>query len=225
MLIKKFDYKFGKKEDWIFKNLNIEFSDDNMNVLVGPNGVGKSTLLDCIADVDDTRATFNFLDFPSKEEIAYQLQGVPFIGEATVKRTIEMMLQIDGDKSTDLINIPNYIRSLYSKKMGDLSGGQRRLVIIYGISLLNRKLYLFDEPESGLDPEMSKKVIQLLNNINDSGKKVIITTHQFENINENHKIFFLGNKKCLFSGSILELSRLTKAKDFSEAYKYFQNRG
>lgn len=222
MIIKKFDYKYTKKTDWVFRNLNINFADNQVNVLIGPNGVGKSTLLDCIADVDNSRSLFSFKNFPSRDLIAYQLQGVPFVGEASVEKTIKMMLQIDGH-STNTMNVPKYIEKLYPQKMGDLSGGQRRLIIIYGISLLNRELYLFDEPESGLDPEMSKKVIQLLNNINDSGKKVIMTTHQFSNINEKHKLFFLGDKKCLFSGSIDELRKLTNTSDFSKTYEYFEN--
>lgn len=218
MIIENFDYKHTKNSDWIFKNLNIEFSDRNINVLTGPNGAGKSTLLDCIADVDDIRNDSNFKKFPSKEMIAYQLQGVPFIGEVTVEKTIELMLQIDGVISS-MPSVPEYIKELYKKKMRDLSGGQRRLVIIYGLSLLDRSLYLFDEPESGLDPEMSRKVIELIEDISKQGKKVIMTTHQFSNIKESHKLFFLANQTCLFSGTVSKLMDLTKTNEFSKVYE------
>ncbi|MFH5810232.1 ABC transporter ATP-binding protein [Companilactobacillus sp. FL22-1] len=223
MQIKNFTFKFKKEPDWLFHNLNINFSSEKINVIIGPNGIGKSTLLDFIADADDNRNNKIFEDFPRRERIAYQLQGVPFIGQTTVKKTIDMLLQIDGNDNVQREN-PDYIARIYPKKMSELSGGQRRLVVIYGISLLDRDLYLFDEPESGLDPEMSKKVISLIGDIQKSGKKVIMTTHQFSNMSDEQQLYFLSGQRCAFVGSKTELLNLTNTDDISKSYEYLNNK-
>lgn len=218
MLIKDFNYKFKNNSECLFKNLKLEFSNDDVNIIIGSNGVGKSTLLDCIADVDNLRDD-SFENFPDKESIAYQLQGVPFIGEVTVKSTIQLLRDIDYSPNNKF-EIPTYIKELYNQKMGDLSSGQRRIVLIYGISLLNRELYLFDEPESGLDPSMAEQAIEIINNLNSTNKKIIMTTHKFSNITNESKLFLLNNQKCIFSGSKRELFSKTKIEDIEKSYEY-----
>lgn len=221
MEIKDFVFSY-KKSERLFNHLDLSFDENKINVLIGPNGIGKSTLLDCIADVDNLRGGITFKGFPKRSDIAYQLQGVPFIGEVSVKKTINMLMNIDGVVNND-IAIPPFIENIYEKKMGELSGGQRRLVVIFGISILQRELYLFDEPESGLDPDISEQAMMLIRKIKANGKNVIMTTHQFENLDDIlYKVFFLYDGRCIFSGSMTELGEFSNHSSYADMFRQGQ---
>ncbi|MFT8402075.1 MAG: AAA family ATPase [Lentilactobacillus diolivorans] len=104
-------------------------------------------------------------------------------------------------------------------KYGKLSGGQRQLVIIDAFSRLNRQLYLFDEPESGLDPRMAQVVMQRIQQLNSEGKKIILTSHQFQNINNDHyHLLFLKDGKIRFEGSPSEFLKREGTSDLVQAY-------
>lgn len=63
-----------------------------------------------------------------------------------------------------------------------LSGGERRLLAVYGAMILDRSLYLFDEPTSELDEHNADLVFSLLTRLAGSGKTVIVATHDLDRI-------------------------------------------
>ncbi|KAL3947753.1 AAA family ATPase [Lentilactobacillus hilgardii] len=218
MKIKDFTYRLSSGRS-LFQSLNADFLDDKVNVLLGPNGVGKTTLLDFISTVNKREPTY-FHGFPNFARIAYQPQSVPFIYEATFFQTMKMVMGVSGFKGrfrhTDL---PAELKTIADIKYGELSGGQRRLVMIDAISRLDRELYLFDEPESGLDPKTAKQVMQKIQGINQRGKKVIMTSHQFQNINnDDYHLLFLKAGQIQFSGSPSEFLKKESATSLVDAY-------
>ncbi|EHO50175.1 AAA family ATPase [Lentilactobacillus kisonensis] len=203
----------------LYDNLSATFVDDKVNVLLGPNGVGKTTLLDFISTVN-LRPDENFLGFPAFKQIAYQLQGVPFIPEATVADTFKMVMAIENPKNQFAIdNLPDGLVKVANTKFGQLSGGQKRLVIIDIISQLNRELYLFDEPESGLDPQMASQAIARIHDLNQKGKKVIMTSHQFQNINnDDYNLLFMAEGKIRFNGTPTDFLHAKGTDNLVDAY-------
>lgn len=204
MEIKNFSFTIADEVP-IFDDLSLHFADNKVNVLVGENGVGKTTLLDLIASSRKGGGESTFLDFPRFGRIAFQLQGVPFIGQVTVRQTIKLMLEVAGESFVEQ-SLPQFIQKIMDRRFADLSGGQRRYVICYGVTLLDKDLYLFDEPESGLDPKMASVVMELIVELLKRKKHVIMTTHDFDNLNENHQLFLLADKRCVFSGSPREFA-------------------
>lgn len=218
MEIKDFTYTLPDKRQ-LYDHLNAHFEDDKVNILLGPNGVGKTTLLDFISTVKSRDPSF-FEGFPAFKQIAYQIQGVPFIYEATVYNTIKMVMDIQTPNNRfTKADLPDVLQKVADVKYGKLSGGQRQLVIIDAFSRLNRQLYLFDEPESGLDPRMAQVVMQRIQQLNSEGKKIILTSHQFQNINNDHyHLLFLKDGKIRFEGSPSEFLKREGTSDLVQAY-------
>ncbi|GLB46304.1 heme ABC transporter [Philodulcilactobacillus myokoensis] len=215
------DLSFSYKNKLIYQKLNFKTANGKLNCIVGPNGVGKSTLLDLIAGI--TKPSLGKIDpLISKHDVVYQTQGVPFLNEVSGDDAIQMFQSMGGKKiqsNSKLRQIYNdEIKSFADVKFRDMSGGQRRLILVYGMCTLNRKLYLFDEPTSGLDPINSQLVLSLLNSIS-RDKQVIFTTHNlYELKNLDVNIIFISHRECVFNGSYSQLSKKASDNDIISAY-------
>lgn len=218
MEIQDFSYQLPDGRQ-LFQHLSAVFDTGKINILLGVNGVGKTTLLDFIAGVSERR-DLPFVGFPTMHQVAYQMQDAPFTGSATVADTLKMMVGLDRpDERFSENQLPASLQEIAHSHFRDLSGGQRQLVILEGVCQLQRELYLFDEPESGLDVKVAVSVLDRINQLVAKGKTVIMTTHQFRNLpTENVKILVLAGKQIAFSGTPNELMEQTGTSSFEEAY-------
>lgn len=164
MEIKNFSFKYGHRQ--LFENVDFSFITGQINFILGKNGIGKSTLLDSIADVDSDRP-LEFSGFPDKSQIAYLTQGNNINSELTVSDLLDFIQHLDKVRQ---IPIPEVIQKLQKTAFGNLSGGERRIVLVFLNVMLDRKLYIFDEPESGVDIENSRTIFEWLRELVDLGK-------------------------------------------------------
>lgn len=228
MEIKNLNFSHNKKE--IFNNLNIHFLDNKINTVIGPIGVGKSTLLDILSGLySDKVNKDNIIGFPSSNNIIYKLQHNPFFSELTVSQTLKMFRKMDLNNNIFNSDIMNDIYSrilepLKNKKMGVLSGGERQVLFIYGICLLNRELYIFDEPFNEIDIYNIDLMIEAINYlVKYRKKKVIIVLHQIEYLPKlSTNIIFLNNKRCIFEGNIDSMFRTTNVNNINDAFKLLE---
>ena len=72
--------------------------------------------------------------------------------------------------------------SYLDKSPFDLSGGQKRRVAIAGILAMNPDILILDEPTAGLDPQGTNEMMSLFKKINDSGKTIILVTHDMNHV-------------------------------------------
>jgi cobalt/nickel transport system ATP-binding protein len=177
---------------------DVEFSvyPDEVVALVGGNGAGKSTLLEhlnatLVPDegelvVDSTHITeanksearravgFVFQDADTQlvaptvlDDVMFGLQndGVP--GDEARDRAREALATVDAAHLED--RIPHY-----------LSGGEKRLVGLAGVLVLEPSVVVLDEPLAGLDPERSRLVADRIRTIHDEGISVVLSTHDLE---------------------------------------------
>ena len=198
-------------ENKIFDNFSGKISCNNLVVLIGKNGVGKSTLLDIISGLKKIDSG-TLYGIPPTKKIMYMFQSTPFISDIKVKQLIDMYKSFGKTTSFEEYKISKIkeffdenIAPLLNKRLGDLSGGEIQLVFAYASAMVFKTLYLFDEPLSGVDPENRIKIIKLLEEL---GQKVpvIITSHEiapFKNINCTLK--YLSSNKFIFSGSYDQL--------------------
>jgi len=218
MKIENFSYQLPDGRQ-LFDHLSATFEPGKINILLGVNGVGKTTLLDFIAGVSE-RHNLPFTNFPLMNQVAYQMQGAPFTGTATVAETIQMMVDLDQpDGRFESEQLPAILQPIAQTHFRDLSGGQRRLVTLIGVCQLKRELYLFDEPESGLDVKVAVNVIDQISQLAARGKTIIMTTHQFRNLpTENVRLLVLAGKGIVFSGTPAELMAETQTVSWEAAY-------
>ena len=125
-------------------------------------------------------------------------------------------------KALSEVGIPE---EYYEKSPFELSGGEKRRVAIAGILASNPDILILDEPTAGLDPDGKKELIKLIKEIHESGKTVILVTHDMDVVMEcASKVVVLNDAKLmkictpeeLFNGDDFE----TFALEIPSFYKF-----
>ena len=169
---------------------------DEVVALVGGNGAGKSTLLehlnatlvpdkgelvvDGTAITEDNKAHarkqvgFVFQDADTQlvaptvlDDVLFGLQNYRMAGEEADHRAREALATVDAAHLED--RVPHY-----------LSGGEKRLVGLAGVLVLEPSVVVLDEPLAGLDPERSRLVADRIRQIHKEGISVVLSTHDLE---------------------------------------------
>ena len=202
------------------KNINIEIEKGEKVAIIGPNGAGKSTLF----------SHFNGLTEPTsgcvkkegkpisfeKDELLKVRQKVGIVFQdpndqlfaPTVKEDIAfgpMNLGLSYDEVEK--RVEDALKMVGMENYGDktphhLSGGQQKRIAIAGIIAMKPELMILDEPTAGLDPDGVEKVLNILNQLNEEGMTLIISSHDIDMISKYaDKIFVLYNGEIIESGN------------------------
>ncbi len=170
---------------------NISFFVQNQEIfgIVGPNGAGKTTTIECLEGLrrpDKGLVRVLGLD-PQKsrrelhKRIGVQLQESHIASQIKVWEVLDLYTSFYA-KSADYEDLMEKlqlspIRSTYYSR---LSGGQKQRLFI-AMSLINDpEIVFFDELTTGLDPQARRVIWDLVREVNDSGKTVVLTTHFME---------------------------------------------
>lgn len=203
-------------------HLNLQINEGEIFGLLGPNGSGKTTTINCIlsllkydkGSIDVFGETMKPSSYHLKKDIGIVMQNVAVFYDLTVFENIDYFcgLYIKNKKERQqLVNEAidftglNEYRNLPSKK---LSGGLlRRLNIACGIAH-KPKLIILDEPTVAIDPQSRNHILQGIKKLNKDGATIIYTSHYMEEVEEicttiaimdNGKIVAQGTKEDLKS--------------------------
>ena len=188
--------------------------------ILGPNGAGKTTFLRQITtELKPTSGTIEIfgIDAINEPYKAKQVMGVTpqdagVFDTLTVRQHLELFGKLKGlDARSSRIHAGELIEGLEltnesGKRVGELSGGQRRRILI-GLALLGRPpLLILDEPTTGLDPISRRTVWALLKDIVAGGTTVVLSSHYLEEAEHLcHRIAFIDEGKIAAVGSLPEL--------------------
>jgi ABC-type multidrug transport system ATPase subunit len=164
--------------EWIFRNVNYEFTSDNNYVILGANGSGKSTLLQVIAGsliASEGTIEYKTQDFVIPEDeifkhISYASPYLELFDEFTLIESIEFQAQFkpffNGLTSKQIIELTQ-LEKAKDKQLKYYSSGMKQRVRLALAILCNSPLLLLDEPTSNLD----KKSIDWYQNLVDQHSK------------------------------------------------------
>ena len=178
----------------ILSNLDLTVSDGKTLAIVGPSGVGKTTLLRIIAgleDADQGSMVWNGKSSTSAELRKQGILGVVFqnfglFPQYTVKRNITLaptlsgISQADADKKAQELLQQLQLEEQTDAYPSTLSGGQKQRVAIARALALNPQVLLYDEPTSALDPALRDNVAEMLNQFKQDGMTQVVVTHDMD---------------------------------------------
>ena len=202
------------------KNINIEIEKGEKVAIIGPNGAGKSTLFSHFNGLTEpTSGCVKIEGKPisfEKDELLKVRQKVGIVFQdpndqlfaPTVKEDIAfgpMNLGLSYDEvekrvedALNMVGMENY----EDKTPHHLSGGQQKRIAIAGIIAMKPELMILDEPTAGLDPDGVEKVLNIMNQLNEEGMTLIISSHDIDMISKYaDKIFVLYNGEIIESGN------------------------
>lgn len=153
--------------------------------LLGRNGSGKSTLLRIIFGIEAAADKCIRIDSVSKNnknvllnEISYLSQEQFLPNYLSVQKAISLSIDKESRK---IFCEDEFVKSLLSKKISHLSGGELRYLEIKIVLSNPSKFVLLDEPYNGLSPLMVDKVNEMIK-ANSNKKGIIITDHNYQNV-------------------------------------------
>jgi len=199
MKVEKFSYRCGKRT--VFDNVDLYFEDARLNFILGEKNTGKSILTDHLADVDGCRGD-NFIGFPPVNEIAYLSQGNSFNTELTVSEILDFMRQLN--KINDLI-VPEEITKILDSKFGQLTSCESRILLVFINIMIDRELYILDEPDAGVDLKHSQEMFAWFRELTELDKTIIVTTHKLDNIQDVDNVNYLKNPQEILSDTYLKI--------------------
>ncbi|EKQ53808.1 MULTISPECIES: ABC transporter ATP-binding protein [unclassified Clostridium] len=178
--------------DEIFKDFNINFSDEHINCIIGKSGCGKTTLLNIIAGLLEAQS--GEIKGVSTRDISYIFQEDRLIEWLTVKENLEISLKryfdksLIGNKVEEILKLVG-IYDVKDKYPKALSGGMRQRINIARAFGKPSKVILMDEPFKSLDYKLKYTIIDEFKNLlNKQKRMVILVTHDLD-----EAIYFRGN--------------------------------
>ena len=192
-------YRNGEQELQVLKNINLEIGAGDFVAIMGPSGSGKSTLMN----------TIGMLDTPTSGEYYLEGQEVARLGEKQLAQVRNQQIgfvfqqffllsKMDAVQNVELLLIYAGAPAAQRRKMAEeylskveltdrihhlpseLSGGQKQRVAIARALVNDPSIILADEPTGALDTKTGSQIMELLVELNEEGKTIIMVTHEPE---------------------------------------------
>lgn len=193
--------------------------------LLGPNGSGKTTAINCIlsllkydrGEIEVFGKPMTPSSYESKRNIGVVFQNVAVFEQMNVYENIDYFCSLYvADRKTRQAYVENAIEftglSDYRKKRPkQLSGGLlRRLNIACGIAH-KPKLIFMDEPTVAVDPQSRNHILEGIRQLNRNGSTVVYTSHYMEEVEQIcTRLAILDHGKCIASGTADELKSMIR---------------
>ena len=184
----------------ILKDVSLNIEKGEVVVILGPSGCGKSTLLRCINGLEQIQGGQILLDGEVisnrkknmhlvRQKIGMVFQSYDLFPHLNVMKNLllgprhahELNLNMDEVKKEAEMWLDRV--GLIDKKQSyprQLSGGQKQRVAIVRMLCLHPEVMLFDEVTAALDPEMVREVLDVMMDLANDGKTMLIVTHQMQ---------------------------------------------
>ena len=179
----------------IFSDLNLNFQSGMVYALIGDSGCGKTTLLNMLAKLetfDKGEIVYKGKSLTSlkneefyRNELGYLFQNFGLLESQTIRENLELGLigkkkNKKQEKERLLLQALQAVRLDYlslNQKIQELSGGEAQRVALAKIILKDPPLILADEPTASLDPKNSKEIMEILLELRNANRTIIIATH------------------------------------------------
>lgn len=214
---------YGKEK--IFSDVSLKISSGDFVGILGPNGAGKSTLMRVILGFIKSDKGRIFVKKNSqkisiknyKKQIAYvpQKQSIDWTFPVTVFEVVLMgtygnlgWFRRPGKREKNLalealqkVQMEDFA----DRAIGELSGGQRQRVFLARALAQEADVFFLDEPFSGIDAQSERLIFRLLQDLQKSGKTIVIVHHNLGHVSEYFSSVLLFNRGIIQYGKTSEV--------------------
>ena len=195
----------------ILRDVSLTAPVGECSVVLGRNGVGKTTLLKCLMGILPIKSGQILLDGKDISKLspenrvragmAYVPQGRDIFSTLTVEENILIgMAKFKGSKAK---KVPNHLYEIFpvldemsQRRGGDLSGGQQQQLAIARALASEPRVLILDEPTEGIQPSIIKDIGRVIRRLADQGDMAIILVEQFydfaEELADNYTVMSRG---------------------------------
>lgn len=190
-------YKINGGETFqALKDVNLSFEKGELVSIIGESGSGKSTLMNLIGGLDsDFQGEIvvdgdNIRDYSEKDLVQYHKEKVGFVFQSfnlishlsvldnvTLAMTLSNVSKAEREKRAKEILAAVGLQDQLHKKPDAISGGQKQRVAIARALVNDPDIIIADEPTGALDSETTEQVLEMIKEIAENGKLVIMVTH------------------------------------------------
>lgn len=180
------------REHTLLDNICLNVDGGQIFGLLGPNGAGKTTLMKIVAGlVRPTAGTVSIFGIDTAQQTPQLRRLVGIVPqdsnlerELTVTEALTVYGRLFGLESlrerVEETIAAFSLQGMREKRVGRLSGGMMRRVLIARALLPKPQLLLLDEPTVGLDPDVRQEIWQIIQELAAAGKTMLLTTHYME---------------------------------------------
>lgn len=221
-------YVMGRIAVHALAGVDLDVDAQSLLVIMGPSGSGKSTLLHLIGGLDrPTTGSIqvgehaletldeNALAVFRRKSVGFIFQSFNLISSMTALENVEFPMRfarlprkIRRSRAAELLDRVGLADRAHHKPT-ELSGGQQQRVSIARALVNDPRLILADEPTGNLDTASGASVMELLSELHQSGRTVIVVTH------DSRMTQFATNTVSLLDGKIVEESAINRAFELS----------
>lgn len=208
--------KIYKDDTVVLEDVSFEIKEGEFVSFVGKSGAGKTTLIRMILGLETPTSgdvffnNVNLKDATSsgmqeiRRKIGAIYQDYKLFPSKTVYENVAYILQVEGKENEEIEReVPKVLEIIGLKDKidnfpGELSGGEQQRLAIARALINTPEVIIADEPTGNLDPYNSYEVISMLQKINQTGKTIILATHDREVVNKlTKRVITLENGKIL----------------------------
>jgi putative ABC transport system ATP-binding protein len=190
-------YEMGKQQVRALAGVNVSFKRGSFWAIMGPSGSGKSTMMNVLGCLDRLTSGRYFLEGNDVSRInddglselrlrhlGFIFQSFNLIPQLTVQRNIELPLYYlgwDARQSAERAQALGYRVGLEGRldhRPAELSGGQMQRVAIARALANDPDIIFADEPTGNLDTATGEQILEVLDELNEHGKTIIMVTHE-----------------------------------------------
>lgn len=197
-------------------NIDLEIPQGKLVGIIGPNGAGKSTLIKSVMgllplssgyiklfdrNLNDVRSRISYV--PQRESVDWDFPAsvldVVLMGRYGKLGLFKRPRKADRDVAMDCLRKMG-LESFMNRQISQLSGGQQQRTFLARALAQQADLYFMDEPFAGVDAATEKAIIQLLRDMTNANKTVVVVHHDLQSVTEYFDWVIMLNTRLIAYG-------------------------